>query len=273
MGASGTLITRRIFEALPELRYISKFGIGVDSIDIDAATEHGVLVANTPEDSQVTTVCEHAIALMLALKEAASCLDAGIHAQWRLAWNGELIVDAWRYDRHRRPRSALGAASPTASRLGRAILAYDPYTTEAMNSVTLTDLTTLLESSDIVTLHASPTAENHHLINGDTLARMRPSAILVNTGRGSLVDYSALNRRSRAAPSLVRRSTSTSANRRTRRSPVLHAECHLHAARRVWTWDGVQNVGWHGARNLWAMISGEGDAGIVNPRARLSRRS
>ena len=64
MGASGTRITRRILAALPELRFISKFGIGVDSIDVDAATEHGVLVANTPEDSQITTVCEHAMAFM-----------------------------------------------------------------------------------------------------------------------------------------------------------------------------------------------------------------
>jgi D-3-phosphoglycerate dehydrogenase / 2-oxoglutarate reductase len=67
MGASGTRITRRVIEALPELCFISKLGIGVDSIDVDAATEHGVLAANTPEESQVKTVCEQAIAQMLAL--------------------------------------------------------------------------------------------------------------------------------------------------------------------------------------------------------------
>jgi D-3-phosphoglycerate dehydrogenase / 2-oxoglutarate reductase len=56
MGASGTRITRRMIEAQPELRFISKYGIGTDSIDVNAATEHGILV-NTPEASQVTTVC------------------------------------------------------------------------------------------------------------------------------------------------------------------------------------------------------------------------
>jgi D-3-phosphoglycerate dehydrogenase len=66
MGASSTRITRRVIEALFELCFISKFGIGVDSIDVDAATEHGVLAANTPEESQVTTVGEQAIAQMLA---------------------------------------------------------------------------------------------------------------------------------------------------------------------------------------------------------------
>ena len=67
MGASGTSITRRMIEALPQLRFISKYGIGVDSIDIDAATEHGVLVSNTPNDFQIFTVSEHAVAMMLAL--------------------------------------------------------------------------------------------------------------------------------------------------------------------------------------------------------------
>lgn len=274
MGASGTLITRRIFEALPELRYISKFGIGVDSIDIDAATEHGVLVANTPEDSQVTTVCEHAIALMLALKKQL------------LVWTPEFMRNGgWRGTVN--SSSMLGATIGIVGlgRIGRGvadrlagwgvrILAYDPYTTEAMNSVTLTDLTTLLESSGIVTLHASPTAENHHLINGDTLARMRPSAILVNTGRGSLVDYSALKQAlasgaiAGAALDVYEREPPDPADPLFSMPNVI---CTPHVA--SWTWDGVQNVGWHGARNLWAMISGEGDAGIVNPRARLSRRS
>ncbi|RWF56963.1 MAG: phosphoglycerate dehydrogenase, partial [Mesorhizobium sp.] len=67
MGAGGTRITRRVMQALPDLRYISKYGIGVDSIDIDAATEHGILVSSTPNDFQIFTVSEHAVALMLAV--------------------------------------------------------------------------------------------------------------------------------------------------------------------------------------------------------------
>ena len=67
MGASGTRITRRVMEALPELRYISKYGIGVDSIDMEAATDNGILVSNTPNDFQIFTVSEHAVAMMLAV--------------------------------------------------------------------------------------------------------------------------------------------------------------------------------------------------------------
>ncbi len=117
MGASGTRITRRILEALPELRYISKFGIGVDSIDVAAATERAVLVANTPEDSQVTTVCEHTIALMLALQKQ---LLHGIRNSCGRADGGEP------YSPHpcSAPRSALlalvgsGAAWPSVSQAG-----------------------------------------------------------------------------------------------------------------------------------------------------------
>ncbi len=67
MGASGTRITRRVFDSLPDLRYISKYGIGFDSIDMEAAGEHGVLVSNTPNENQIFPVSEFAIAMMLWL--------------------------------------------------------------------------------------------------------------------------------------------------------------------------------------------------------------
>ena len=129
MGASGTRITRRVIEALPELRFISKFGIGVDSIDIDAATEQGVLVANTPEDSQVTTVCEHAIALMLALKKQV------------LVWTPEFMRQAgWRGMVFSSPMLGATVGIVGLGRIGRGvaerltgwgvrILAYDPFVT------------------------------------------------------------------------------------------------------------------------------------------------
>jgi len=272
MGASGTRITRRVIEALPELCFISKFGIGVDSIDVDAATEHGVLVANTPEESQVTTVCEHAIAQMLALKK--QLLVWTPEFMRRGGWRGAIfsssmfgatvgIVGLGRIGR--------GVAERLAG-WGVRILAYDPFVNLAMSGVTLTDLPTLLASSDVVTLHAAPSAENRQLINGQALARMKPTAILINTGRGSLIDYAAL--RSVVASGLI----AGAALDVYEHEPPDPADplfsmpnviCTPHVA--AWTWDGVQNIGWHGARNLWAMISGEGEADIVNPEARRSR--
>ncbi len=269
MGASGTRITRRIIKALPELRFISKFGIGADSIDIDAATEHGVLVANTPEESQVTTVCEHAIAMMLALKKQF------------LVWTPEFMRrGGWRGETF--STSMLGATVGIVGlgRIGRGvaerlagwgvrILAYDPFASAAPAGVTLTDLAALLEMSDVVTLHATPTAENRHLINAQALARMKPTAVLINTGRGSLVDHAAL-RRALASGSIAGAALDVYEREPPDPADPLFAMPNVIGTPHVaaWTWDAVQNVGWHGARNLWAMVSGEGEADIVNPEAR-----
>ncbi len=269
MGASGTRITRRIIEALPELRFISKFGIGADSIDIDAATEHGVLVANTPEESQVTTVCEHAIAMMLALKKQF------------LVWTPEFMRrGGWRGETF--STSMLGATVGIVGlgRIGRGvaerlagwgvrILAYDPFASAAPAGVTLTDLAALFEMSDVVTLHATPTAENRHLINAQALARMKPTAVLINTGRGSLVDHAAL-RRALASGSIAGAALDVYEREPPDPADPLFAMPNVIGTPHVaaWTWDAVQNVGWHGARNLWAMVSGEGEADIVNPEAR-----
>ncbi len=274
MGASGTRITRSIIEALPDLRYISKFGIGVDSIDIEAATEHGILVANTPEDSQVTTVCEHAIALMLALMKRLN------------VWTPQFMREGgWRGLVH--ATSMLGATvgivgfgrigRGVAERLagwGTTILAHDPYVSAAAPGVTMVDLPTLLASADVVTLHATPTAENRHMIDAHALARMKPGAILVNTGRGWFVDYAALREAliggviAGAALDVYDREPPDPADPLFSMPNVI-ATPHVAA----WTHDGIQNVGWHGARNLWAMISGEGHADVVNPEARGRGRS
>ncbi len=272
MGASGTRITRRVLEALPELRYISKFGIGVDSIDVAAATERAVLVANTPEESQVTTVCEHTIALMLALQKQL------------LVWNPEFMrAGGWRGTVFSAPMLGATIGVVGFGRIGRGvaerlagwgvrILAYDPYLSEAPTGVVLTDLDKLLEASDIVTLHAAPTAENNKIVNARALALMKPAAILVNTGRGWLVDYDALKHALQSGAIAGAALDVYEREPPDPRDPLFslpNVICTPHVA--AWTFDGVQNVGWHGARNLWAMISGEGHADVVNPEARRSK--
>ncbi len=273
MGASGVRFTRALIEALPDLRYISKFGIGTETVDLDAATAHGVLVANTPEESQVTTVCEHAVALMLALAKRLS------------VWTPEFMrAGGWRGTVHAAPILGTTVGIVGFGRIGRGvaerlagwgvrILAYDPYVDTAPPNVTLTDLPTLLEASDIVTLHATPTAGNRHLIGRDALARMKPTAILVNTGRGWLVDYAALKERL-VAGKLAGAALDVFESEPPDPADPLFAMPNVLATPHVaaWTFDGVQNVGWHGARNLWAMLSGEGEADIVNPDARLGQR-
>jgi D-3-phosphoglycerate dehydrogenase len=273
MGASGVRFTRKMIDALPDLRFISKFGIGTETIDLDAASERGILVANTPEESQVWTVCEHAVALILALAKRLN------------VWTPEFMREGgWRGTVHSMPIMGSTIGIVGLGRIGRGvaerlsgwgvrILAYDPYVTAPPAGVVMSDLPTLLSSSDVVTLHATPTAENRNIVGADALRRMKPTAFLVNTGRGWLVDYAAL-RAALADGALagaaldVFESEPPSTTDPLFRMPNVLATPHVAA----WTYDGIQNVGWHGARNLWAMISGEGHADIVN-RAALDRRA
>ena len=265
MGASGAHFTRTVLDALPDLRFISKFGIGVDSIDVAAATEKGILVSNTPVDTQVAPVSEHAIAMMLALKKRL--LD------WTPAF---MAAGGWRGDIFASTISGVTVGIVGLGRIGRNVaqrlagwevrlLGYDPFVTEPPPAVTLCGLADLLAESDIVTLHATPTAENKQMINADALALMKPGALLINTGRAWLVDYAALRtalhdgRLAGAGLDVFETEPPDPAD------PLFHMHNVVatpHVA--TWTIEGMRNVGWYAARNLWAMISGEGSASIVN---------
>ncbi len=197
MGASGARITRRVMEALPELGYISKLGIGCELIDLDAATELGILVTNTPVHSEVEAVAEHTIALMLALLKR---LD-----HYGTAW---LRNGGWRDPDHMAMPvrgSTIGIVG--LGKIGRAVahrlagwdarvLATDIYPVDVPAHVRLVALDQLLRESDVVTLHTpGPNPGQPPLLDDAHLALMKRSAVLVNAARGSLVDTNALARR------------------------------------------------------------------------------
>lgn len=269
MGASGTRITDRVMQALPELRYISKYGIGVDSIDIAAATKHGILVSSTPNDFQIFTVSEHAVAMMLALAKQLG------------TWTPEFMRrGGWRGLTHSATLRGATIGIVGLGRIGRGvaqrlsgwearIIAFDPHLREAPVGVELLSLPDLLAQSDFVTLHAAPNPENYHMLNAQAFGRMKPTAYLVNTGRGSLIDYPALRdaldkkQIAGAALDVFDQEPPKMDDPLFTRPNVI---CSPHVA--AWTNEGTKAIGWHAARNLWAMISGEGSADIVNPEAR-----
>ncbi len=268
MGASGTRINRRVIESLPQLRFISKFGIGVDSIDLDAATEHGVLVSNTPNEFQIFTVSEHTVALMLALAK-----QLGTWTQDFMSRGG------WRGLTHSATLRGATVGIIGLGRIGNGVarrlagwearlLGYDPYLTSAPPEVELVSFAELIAQSDFITLHAAPNAENRHLLNSAALAMMKPTAFIVNTGRGSLVDYEAL--RSAVANRRIGGAALDVFDQEPPRpdDPLFtfpNVICTPHVA--AWTAEGTEGIGWHAARNLFAMIRGEGRADIVNPEA------
>ena len=196
MGASTHKITRRVMEALPDLAFVSKYGIGVDSIDMDSARRLGILVTNTPVPENWEAVAEYTVAVMLALQKQLL-----FYTTERLRSGGWRVDTAWsRPVRH----STVGLVGlgrigrSVAQRLsgwGARIIAHDPYVDadEAAHlGVEVVDLDTLLAVSDVVSLHCVLTAETRHMINARTLRAMKPSAILINSARGGLVDLDAL---------------------------------------------------------------------------------
>ncbi|MDE3176844.1 MAG: hydroxyacid dehydrogenase [Pseudomonadota bacterium] len=274
MGASGTRISRRVIEALPKLRYISKYGIGFDSIDIEAATEHGVLVSNTPNEYQWFTVSEHAIAMMLALAKQFS------------TWTPEFMrAGGWRGLTHSAILRGATVGIVGLGRIGRGVaqrlvgwevrlLGYDPHIAEAPPGVELAPLNALIAQADFLTLHAAPSADNRHLMNRAAFAAMKPTAYVVNTGRGSLIDYAAL-REALASGEIAGAALDVFDQEPPRPDDPLFAMpnviCTPHVA--AWTKPGTEGIGWHAARNLWAMISGEGPVDLVNPEAKARGRA
>jgi len=188
-------ITDEVFEALPDLQAVGRYGIGVDSIDLDAASAHGVPVVNVP-DYCIEEVPTHTLALLLACVRKIPSYDRAIKG-------GE-----WNWTAGKPIRRVTGATLGLVGfgKLPRRlielvdgfdldVLVYDPYVDaadiEAVGAEKV-DFETLLERSRYVSVHAPLTDETRHLIDGDALDRMREDAILINTARGPLIEYEAL---------------------------------------------------------------------------------
>jgi D-3-phosphoglycerate dehydrogenase len=180
-----------VLEAGRDLRVIARVGVGVDSIDLDAATTRGIAVTVTPGANEVT-VAEHTLALMLAAvrriceHDAAVRLGAwprtGRHTPWLLTGSTVGIVGFGQIG-----RLVAGRLEAFAAR----VLVADPVAPHG-SAVEIVSLDELLSTSDIVSLHVPLLPTTRHLIGERELARMRPHAILINAARGAVVDEAAL---------------------------------------------------------------------------------
>src|SRR5579859_70394 len=186
---SATKVTAELIHSAPQLRAIGRAGVGVDNVDLDAATQRGIVVMNTP-GGNATSVAEHTMALVLGLArripQADSLLKLG---KWeKKALQGIEV----------RGKTlgliGLGKIGMEVARLAEAfemkVVAFDPYVSSMVareQNVKLVSLDELLKSSDFVSLHSSLTPETHHLINAKTLAIAKRGIRLVNCARGELV--------------------------------------------------------------------------------------
>lgn len=184
-----------VLEALPQLKAIVRFGIGVDNIDLRAAHAKGIMVANVP-DYCIPEVATHAATLILA---AARRLFPANQSAREGRWDVASVRPLPECEAQTVGLVGFGRiGQEVAARLrpfGFQISAADPASTwEAAHGlgVDLVDLESLLGAANIISLHAPLTKATRHLISGQTLAKMQPNAYIVNTARGGLIDETAL---------------------------------------------------------------------------------
>ena len=194
--------SRRVFEACPKLKVVSRMGVGVDSIDLDAATALGILVCHVP-GANTAEVADHAMALLLTLTRR---LQDAIPTTRQGDWSKNRQQTRHYYETVQRIAAHtvgiigfgdIGRSFATRVRgFGPArIIACDPYVNQGtadLYGVQLVSLDELLTEADFISIHCSATKETYHLINEQSLALMKQTAYLINTARGPIVDGSAL---------------------------------------------------------------------------------
>ncbi len=201
--ATWPLTGRDVLEACPKLKVVSRMGVGVDSIDLDAATELGVLACNVPGVNTVE-VADHAMAMMLSiLRRIPETVAATREGKWS---DDPALMREYQETVDRVGGKTIGilgfgnighAFAQRVNGFGpRRVIAYDPYayqSTADLYGVELVSLDELWAESDIITIHAPHTEATNHIINAESLAKMKSTAILINCARGKLVDQVALH--------------------------------------------------------------------------------
>lgn len=190
-------MTAELMDLCPDLRVIVRYGVGVDNIDLDAARERRIYVANVPDYGAEIEVSEHALALYLAVQRRIVSRDRQVRqGDWGVGQAARIPS---------RENATLGLVG--CGRIGLAtarkfaaigiarILAYDPHLAPATAQeagIELADLETVCREADVLSLHAPLTPATRHIIDAARIALMKPTSIIVNVARGGLLDEAAL---------------------------------------------------------------------------------
>jgi D-3-phosphoglycerate dehydrogenase len=192
---SATMVSAEVIERAENLKAIGRAGIGVDNIDVEAATKRGILVANAPASNTVAAA-EHTLALMLAAARRIPAADTSLRGgEWnRSAFKGVEVSNKTL------GLVGLGHVGTIVARgavgMGMRVLAYDPYVSEdrmrSMNVESAESLDEIFEHSDFVSLHVPRTPQTAGMVDAGALEKMKPTAYLINVARGGIVDETAL---------------------------------------------------------------------------------
>ncbi|CAM4225231.1 phosphoglycerate dehydrogenase [Paenibacillus tarimensis] len=191
---SQTRVTERIMDAGKQLKVVGRAGVGVDNIDLPAATERGIIVINAPDGNTITT-CEHTFAMMMAL---ARHIPQAYAKTINGIWDRKTFLGV---ELRNKKLGVLGMGrigSEVASRakaFGMEILAYDPFLTEDRANklgVKLSSVEDIVRNADFMTVHTPLTPETRHMIAGPQFEIMKPGMRIVNCARGGIIDEQAL---------------------------------------------------------------------------------
>ena len=187
---SETKVTRKVIEAAPKLRVIGRAGVGVDNVDVDAATEHGVVVMNTPGGNTVSTAeLSFTMLLSLARKVPQACASMNAGKWDRKQFQGAELSG--------KTLGVLGLGrigSEVAKRavaFGMTVLGYDPFLTDAraqaLGIELISDLDDVYRDSDFISVHMPVTEQTRGMLNAAAFAKMKPKVCLVNCARGEII--------------------------------------------------------------------------------------
>ena len=215
---SATKVTAKLLERATKLKVVGRAGIGVDNVDIPAATARGVIVMNTPFGNSITTA-EHAIALMFALARQIPSADASTQAG---KWEKNRFMGVEITGKTLGIIGCGNIGTIVAARgigLKMRVIAYDPFLSDERAveiGVEKVELDDLLSRADIITLHTPLTAQTKNILSAENIAKTKKGVRIINCARGGLVDEVALRAALEAAMSRARPSTSSSRSRRRR---------------------------------------------------------
>jgi D-3-phosphoglycerate dehydrogenase len=187
-----SLLTRKVLENLQKCKVISRYGVGVDSVDLRAATDLGIIVANVP-DYCIDEVANQTISMMLALVRKVAFFDQKVKSG---QWDFRLGIPI-----HRTRGKTLGLIGcgkiglEVAKRIaafGVRVIAFDPYIEKTQEGIELKDFDTVLKESDFISIHCPLNDSTRHLIGEREFKKMEKEPLLINTSRGTIVDEKAL---------------------------------------------------------------------------------
>jgi phosphoglycerate dehydrogenase-like enzyme len=261
----------RVFVACPQLEIVSRCGVGIDSVDLEAATQAGVLVTNTP-GAMTDAVADYTFALLLGLVRRIVESDALMRSGGWGEFPGVLVCG--------KTLGLVGmgqigqGVARRAAGFDMRVLAYDPPLAaagpgalpEGLPAITFLELDDLLAQSDFVCVHAPATPETQNLFNAARFARMKPSAYFINTARGSLVDEAALQHaletgQIAGAAIDVYRQEPLPSDHPLRRAP----RCVLTPHNAFNAVEAAAQMSLLSAQNILSLLRGERSASVCNP--------